>query len=745
MRGAAIARALSSDRRLAALEMLALAGLISLFILQGLVPAWVSLRSDFPNYYIVARLLREHYSMDRIYDWIWLQRIKDHWSISQPLVGFVGLTPFSALPLVPLAGFEALEAKRLWLCVNAAILGATLWGLHKSTSLGLRRIALIAFLAVIPLRNNFLLGQMHLVVLGLLVLAFWLDQRGRWLSSSVVLGVAAALKIYPIFFVLYFLRKRMWKQAGVLAGSAVGLFAACFPIFGAPAMRAFLVEQFPRMLRGEALDPFSLTAPSASSFFHRVFLAQPLVNPHPLLPSPLLYSLLYPLWQLGLLLATWLAVSPKNDHPRQRALEWAAWICLLLALSTEPASYHRVVLILVAALALPAVRGAWNRTILIACYFAACNVHPRVSPMQPTLALILDFIPYWALVAMVAWLLVALRNRRIESGEFMPAWPSVRIAWASAGFAAIWAVAASTTFVHASALGQSEMVMDRSIGAFARFTPRFAGAHVFSVAMREQGLRVEDDEGCEYPTTTNGREDEQLAIAARPKIDRMWIEAANAGQSRLVEIPLDTRGAARLPIATIADAESPALSEDGRGLIFVRERKGVGQAWLVHLDDQGKVSSPPEAISPPGMDVRDAAFASPDTVLLSAATDGTPHLYIQRGAQKPARLFLEADAMDSPATDEEHRVLVRQQESGGYWHLFASREARNAAVQLTFGDCNAYDAAWRDENSLLYISDCGRGNGLGALSVLHGVLPPEPGNAISIADSAGEPHGVSQQ
>ncbi len=736
MRTVAVAKPLPGDRRIAALELCALAALIALFVVQGLIPAWISLRSDFPNYYIVARLLREHYSMDRIYDWIWLQRIKDHWGIQQQLVGFLGLTPFSALPLVPLAGFEALKAKHLWLCANIAIFGATLYGLHKTTPVDLRRIALIAFLAIIPLRNNFLLGQMHLVVLGLLVLAFWLNQSGRRLSSGVVLGIAALLKIYPIFFVLYFLRKRMWKQALALLGSAAGLLAVCFPIFGTPAMRAFLIEQFPRMLRGEATDPFSLTAPSASSLFHRVFLAQPLANPHPLFPSPIMYALLYPLWQLGLLLVTLLAISPKNDHPRQRALEWAAWICLLLTLSTEPASYHRVVLVMVVALALPLLRGAWNKAILIAGYFAACNLHPRISPMQPALALILDFLPYWALVAMVACLLVALRDRRIESGEFMPAWPAVRIAWASAAFAALWAVAASKTFVHASALGHSETVMDRSASAFARFAPHFAGSHVFTVAMRMEGLRVEDDEGREYTTASNGVEDDQLAIAASPKTGRIWIEAANAPQSRLVEMSPDAAGTAQPPIATIPDAESPALSRDGRSLVFVRERKGVGQAWMVHLDEQGRPSGPPAAISPTGMDVRDAAFASADTVVLSAATEGTPHLYIQRGAQPPARFFPSADAMDSPASGGNQDVLVCRQRRGSDWQLFALSNPPSQPVQLTFGDCNAYDPAWLDGDTLLYISDCGRGNGLGALSVLHGVLSPESGN-----DSARDPHG----
>src|SRR5580693_5726738 len=76
-------------------EFLTLIALCALLLVKGMLPGWRSLRSDFGNYYVVARLLLEHYSMDRIYDWIWLQRVKDHLSIQEPYATFLGLTPFS--------------------------------------------------------------------------------------------------------------------------------------------------------------------------------------------------------------------------------------------------------------------------------------------------------------------------------------------------------------------------------------------------------------------------------------------------------------------------------------------------------------------------------------------------------------------------------------------------------------------------------------------------------------------------
>src|ERR1700678_2695240 len=107
------------------LEVSGCAFLAALLFWKGILPGWRMLNTDFPNYYLVARLLREGYSLDRIYDWIWLQRIKDHWGLDQALVGFAGLTPFSALPIVPFALLPAIVAKRLWILANLLFLGSS--------------------------------------------------------------------------------------------------------------------------------------------------------------------------------------------------------------------------------------------------------------------------------------------------------------------------------------------------------------------------------------------------------------------------------------------------------------------------------------------------------------------------------------------------------------------------------------------------------------------------------------------
>ena len=108
-----LARRLTSI--LPALELACCALLAALLLWKGILPGWRTLHTDFPNYYLVARLLREGYTLDRIYE---LGLAATHQGplghLIQPLVGFAGLTPFSALPVVPFSFFSALLAKRLW-------------------------------------------------------------------------------------------------------------------------------------------------------------------------------------------------------------------------------------------------------------------------------------------------------------------------------------------------------------------------------------------------------------------------------------------------------------------------------------------------------------------------------------------------------------------------------------------------------------------------------------------------------
>ena len=96
-------------------EWLIFALMAAYFGIHTLPAAWKTLNTDFSNYYLTARLAREDSSTSRIYEWVWLQRQKDHREIDQRIISLVPITPFSTLAVWPFAAMPPLSAKHCWL------------------------------------------------------------------------------------------------------------------------------------------------------------------------------------------------------------------------------------------------------------------------------------------------------------------------------------------------------------------------------------------------------------------------------------------------------------------------------------------------------------------------------------------------------------------------------------------------------------------------------------------------------
>jgi hypothetical protein len=122
-------------------ERVVLLVLVAVFTVKGFIPAWKHLNTDFPNYYVGAQLYRRGYPIERVYEWIWFQRQKDHLGVDQRLVGFIPLTLPSILPILPWCSLPPLQAKHVWLLMNLLFLGVTTVLLKACTNLSARRIA----------------------------------------------------------------------------------------------------------------------------------------------------------------------------------------------------------------------------------------------------------------------------------------------------------------------------------------------------------------------------------------------------------------------------------------------------------------------------------------------------------------------------------------------------------------------------------------------------------------------------
>ncbi len=681
--------------------------LAALLVWKGILPAWRTLNTDFPNYYLVARLIREHYSLDRVYDWIWLQRIKDHWGVPQSLVGFAALTPPSALTILPLSFFPALIAKRIWIVLNAGMLAISVELLYRSTRLRRRTVWAVCLLAIIPLRNSFLFGQMHLLVLMLLVMAWCAFQRRRDGLCGVCIALAASIKVYPVLMAGYFLFRRRWSAAFTTIAVVIAIFAATGWLTGKEMMHQFLFQQLPRTLQGEVMDPYSSTFASGASLFHRLLLPEPQLNPSPLIHSPALYSVLYPLWQIsvGLPLVILLRPGRKTRSGEIVQAEWSALPLALLALTPVPSTYHFVVLLLPVVLLIDSMLryGAWRSAMLACGLYAAIGLAGGVRfPIASS--------RFWLISALYAlslhWLLQILRqeNELPSRRDLM-----VGVAMAACGF-----VASSVGYRHhfkdrdAQLAGRLQLQSPTLLATSPAATPD----GVDYVAMVGQGYRVAHESLSHGDATArNLPGGDQLSFATTGS--GLLIEIADSDGSRIV------RSSDGEVVAQ--DAESPAVSEDGGALAYLRESNGRGRLYIKTLSSGTNLVRTDDSY-----DVRQAAFLADGSVLFTAAHNGGTHLYQVDATTLPREFADVRDDVGAFAISPDNRHLALTRLVKDRWQLALFDRASHTIELLTANDCNAYAPAWRGEDTIIYATDCGRGLGLTALAQLHIGKTPGP-------------------
>src|SRR3984885_184391 len=114
--------ALPWNRRARWLERIVLCLSLLYLCVLTLPQACRTLNTDFPNYYMAARLAHEGYDTSRMYEWSWIEREKDHRAVDIRVIGLLPLTPFSTLAMWPLTGFKPLAAKHVWILLSLAFL-----------------------------------------------------------------------------------------------------------------------------------------------------------------------------------------------------------------------------------------------------------------------------------------------------------------------------------------------------------------------------------------------------------------------------------------------------------------------------------------------------------------------------------------------------------------------------------------------------------------------------------------------
>jgi hypothetical protein len=186
-------------------------------LVAGIIRGW-QMQSDFPNYYTSSQLLAAGAEVSRIYDNTWFAEQMAVHGFNQP-GKFIPFPPPTVLLMIPLTPFDPLTAKRIWLLMNVLMLIPTVFFIGKIS--GERRlVAWLLMLATgLGLANNFFLGQVYLLLLLALFAGYHLIMAKKEYAGAGIWGIAAAIKLIPVIFLLPFIMQKKWKPlAGFMAG-----------------------------------------------------------------------------------------------------------------------------------------------------------------------------------------------------------------------------------------------------------------------------------------------------------------------------------------------------------------------------------------------------------------------------------------------------------------------------------------------------------------------------------------------
>ena len=136
-------------------------------------------------------------------------------------------SPFAAIVFVPVATLPLAVARVLWDLVSVAALAYSCTRILQIAGYRPTRLAVAGFVAAAmaldPVWETLFLGQINLILLALILTDVWLVSRGSSrLAVGVGVGIAAAIKLTPAIFIVFFLLAGRTKAALVAAGTFAG-------------------------------------------------------------------------------------------------------------------------------------------------------------------------------------------------------------------------------------------------------------------------------------------------------------------------------------------------------------------------------------------------------------------------------------------------------------------------------------------------------------------------------------------
>lgn len=284
--------------------------------------------------------------------------------------------PISAILQVPFLLLSAPAAAVLWLFIKAVLAGiAIIWAgriaAGKYDQFPKGSLLIVILLSAQPIILDLQHGNVNTIVMFVCVAGLWAFVSGQDQISGLCIGLAAAMKVTPALFLIYFVYKREWRTiVWAMVGLMVFTFLVPAFVLGPLHNAKMVIAWFDVLIRPYALEGKIMYTvhvnQSIPALFYRLFTNNPgieakddiflyinLVSLDPATARLVLKIILLSI--LGILF--WVCRTPIDDRRDWRwACEFGMVFIVMVMLSERSWKHHYVTMVMPFA----ALVAVWN-------------------------------------------------------------------------------------------------------------------------------------------------------------------------------------------------------------------------------------------------------------------------------------------------------------------------------------------------------------------------------------------------
>lgn len=311
--------------------------LAGFYILNNIVSVYPNIHgNDFAHLYLGAILAKQggnFYSPQELLSTAQLLSI-------QRLNPFV-YPPVVALFFIPLSIFSYPTAQLVWFILNHIFLIASfillILSFNSENKLIYAVSALVLSFNFYPLYRTLTAGQLNLLILFLLCLAWFLLVRKRTTGSGIVLGIATIIKLFPGLLILFFLWKKEYKLGFSAIATVIILILLSLAFQGGQLYQDYgtmLIQMnYGQSTWTEFQQRFDIEP--ANQSFHALLLHLFTLNPvtQPIFDASSVVKIVSILFSIIILVVTfWFTYPKKNEKIKLESLQLDFSLFLLASL-----------------------------------------------------------------------------------------------------------------------------------------------------------------------------------------------------------------------------------------------------------------------------------------------------------------------------------------------------------------------------------------------------------------------------